>query len=213
MAANTCIETYTGRQLDLAHPDINQISLEDIAIGLSRQPRFLGMTIEKQAYCVAQHSLLGVTRLERMNAAFKLRIGFLLHDAHEAYTGDISGPMKQLLDFRKPISRLESKLQHTIHKALRKDFDHFTFVLTEQQHQLIKDVDEWAREYEAFHLMRSAGKGYAKPVRMRMTNDECYERFAILNAGDAYSKFLAMYEVLKFEFMGGKANAQQSGKE
>lgn len=52
----TTIETVTGRQIDLSNPNVSDISVEDIAWGLSRQARFAGHTITDIPYSVAQHS-------------------------------------------------------------------------------------------------------------------------------------------------------------
>lgn len=72
---------------DVLDPDPAAIVLHDIARSLSRTPRFLGHT--EQTYTVAQHCVLLAMRLPE-----ELRFVGLMHDAPEAYTGDIIRPMK-----------------------------------------------------------------------------------------------------------------------
>jgi uncharacterized protein len=76
--------TYSGRMVDLLRPDPEQIELIDIAHALARITRFTGHG--DQCFKVAQHSVM-VHDLARVPWA-------LLHDAAEAYIGDVSSPLK-----------------------------------------------------------------------------------------------------------------------
>lgn len=86
----SCITTCSGKSIDLFNPNPDQIDINDIAHNLSQINRFNGGT--KWPYSVAQHSVI-VSRI--VHPKFAL-LG-LLHDAAEAYTGDISAPIKCLL--------------------------------------------------------------------------------------------------------------------
>jgi hypothetical protein len=84
---NTCILTRSGKMLDLANPRPEDICLEDVASGLANTIRFRGAL--GVPLTVAQHSVLlsywtGFTDEQRRFA--------LLHDAAEAYIGDVPGP-------------------------------------------------------------------------------------------------------------------------
>lgn len=81
----------SGNVIDLLNPTADQIDWWDIAIALSRIWRFGGGTDE--FYSVAEHSLWVMRRAVMGDA--KLALLALLHDAHEAYTGDIITPMKR----------------------------------------------------------------------------------------------------------------------
>lgn len=74
-------------------PTTAQIDLDDIVPALAKTCRFGGHC--REFYSVAQHSVL-VSRLVPPGMA---RIA-LLHDAAEAYTGDICQPFKEAVRFR-----------------------------------------------------------------------------------------------------------------
>jgi len=82
------IQTYTGKPFYFDNIDSNEICIEDIAHALSNICRFGGHT--PFHYSVAQHSLL-VSRLVPREYALEA----LLHDATEAYIGDMVTPLKR----------------------------------------------------------------------------------------------------------------------
>lgn len=93
------IITHTNHRIDFENPDPSQFDLDDIARALSRLPRFSGHT--EKAASVAQHSV-GVSRIARCLAPAGLELTAamegLMHDAHEAYTGDAPTPFKRSVD-------------------------------------------------------------------------------------------------------------------
>ena len=88
--SNTWFLTTTGRQFWPASPDPEQIQIEDIAHALSNLCRFGGHT--REFYSVAQHSVL-----VSQNVPDDLRLVGLMHDATEAYCGDMIRPLKNVL--------------------------------------------------------------------------------------------------------------------
>ena len=84
------VSTKSGRRVSLLNPSPSQIVIGDIAHGLAHQCRFNGQT--NKFYSVAQHSVLVASILPR-----ELRLAGLLHDASEAYLGDVVQPLKDLL--------------------------------------------------------------------------------------------------------------------
>lgn len=90
--AFTNLAISDGRTLDLRRPESTAevIELSDVATALARICRFTGHT--EDFYSVAQHSVL-VSYLVPTGIALQA----LLHDAAEAYIGDISSPMRAML--------------------------------------------------------------------------------------------------------------------
>lgn len=86
--------TYLGNRVDLLNPSPDTIDIVDIAHHLSQVNRYVGAA--RYPYSVAQHSFLLSHMVSEENA-----LTALMHDATEAYLGDISYPLKALLpDYR-----------------------------------------------------------------------------------------------------------------
>lgn len=99
----TCI-TRTGRYFDFIDPKPDMIDILDIAWGLANSCRFGGQCLS--FYSVAQHSVI-VSHLVPPADAFT----GLMHDAAEAYIGDMVGPLKQLCpDFKAIEKRVEAAI-------------------------------------------------------------------------------------------------------
>lgn len=81
------ITTYTGQRFYPLDPRPEEVRILDIAHALSKVCRFGGHCL--QFYSVAQHSVL-VSYVEPTLWA-------LLHDAAEAYIGDLTSPLKRSL--------------------------------------------------------------------------------------------------------------------
>ena len=88
------IQTYTGRIVDPFVLIIADVCLEDIAPALSQICRFTGHT--KHFYSVAQHSVNVAAHVAQDGALPATVWWALMHDAHEAYLGDMSAPLKHL---------------------------------------------------------------------------------------------------------------------
>lgn len=95
------------------------IDIRDISISLSRIPRFLGHT-QKRVVSVADHSIATARIANAMGADVETELFVLLHDAHEAYVGDMPSPLKRyLLDKHKFDFDVHSgDIQRRIHRAL-----------------------------------------------------------------------------------------------
>jgi uncharacterized protein len=84
----TWILTRSGRKFDLGNPTADMVEPSDIAHSLSMQCRFNGHT--SSFYSVAQHCYLVA---DLVPAEHQLHA--LLHDATEAYVGDLVRPLKE----------------------------------------------------------------------------------------------------------------------
>jgi len=103
--SKSVIQLRSGRHFDLLNPHPEDVQIEDIAHALSNLCRFTGHC--DQFYSVAQHSLLVSAIVPAEHA-----LAGLLHDAVEAYIGDISTPLKRTLD--SSFVALEDLIQCTI---------------------------------------------------------------------------------------------------
>jgi 5'-deoxynucleotidase YfbR-like HD superfamily hydrolase len=84
------IQTYTGKMFNLIDPTPDMIDIRDIAHALARVGRFNGHTTE--FYSVAQHCCIVYSIVPADQ-----RLAGLLHDATEAYLGDVTAPLKHQL--------------------------------------------------------------------------------------------------------------------
>lgn len=110
MMSPTMIQVAAGRYLDIAAPRPSDITIDDIALSLSRECRFGNFT--RAFYSVAQHSVNVSAQLRAMGAEREVCLIGLLHDAHEAYIGDVPTPHKRAYGDR--FTQVEAALALTV---------------------------------------------------------------------------------------------------
>lgn len=103
------IQVLSGGRFDLLDPRPEDVNLTDIAHALAQLCRFTGHC--RPFYSVGQHCLM-VSRL----VPPELALQGLLHDAAEAYVGDVSRPLKNVLDEVAPgvLKEIETRVEQAI---------------------------------------------------------------------------------------------------
>lgn len=192
----TSIRTYSGKHLDLANPDPDDILIEDIAIGLARECRYARQS--NIWYSVAEHSWLVANACRTQYPTFpaaqlpELQLRALLHDASEAYLGDLPGPIKQT-DAMAGFRAVEGRLQTAIYQAFglvpNDDADgHWhivhkidTAIRSEEMRRM------WARPERAGYF--DEGTFGVQGVPMERANQLFLDAFNLLNLGDPFYGF------------------------
>lgn len=131
-----CINTISGKKFNLFQPTAEMIELEDIAKGLAYKPHFGGQS--PRFFSIAEHSML-VRLLVKTNTVHVtpgIELAALLHDAAEAYIGDMIKPLKVHIPF---FCEVEDRIMDTIFGI---------FQLPVATIKLIKKYDILAQEIE-----------------------------------------------------------------
>lgn len=130
------METYGGRPVNPWHVRKEDIDIKAIAHSLSLICRYNGHC--KEFYSVADHSIRVAEIVEP-----KYRLAALLHDAAEAYLGDVIRPLKYNL----------SVVQEAEEKALKVVMSKFGVDFSEDVREAIKQADNIVGATEGRDLM------------------------------------------------------------
>lgn len=167
---------FGERAIDLLEFRVEHVDFYWIADRLSKIPRFLGSTA--QPYSVAQHCVWVCDNVSR-----EARPWALLHDAHEAYIGDITRPVRRALDallvrrgrvrgddneVSDCIADLEFNISARIHQAAglpRAPAKNIAIA--------VRSADDYACEVEIASLVRGEQRiGAPHPVSQERARDE-----------------------------------------
>lgn len=179
------IVTSTGKRFYFDDIESNIIDIEDIATALSRICRFAGHC--SRFYSVAEHSMFVSSLLPD-----ELKIAGLLHDATEAYLGDITRPLKAHL---KTYKEIEDKLHKHIESVFGISFD-----------------DPRIKEADNIALLAEAKNFYEKEDLsiwgINVDDFDCLKLFYIppfdSNPRDVKERFLWEYHQRLHDIIGGE---------
>lgn len=137
----TWIQTRSGLAFDLECPSPEMVRIDDVAFALARLCRFTGHV---EFYSVAQHSVLAshaigqIASLDPERRKLQERAA-LLHDASEAFTGDINAPLKRM-EFMAAFRVVEDNIQRVCLEAFG--------MLAEGQRQLDQNTRDLVRHVD-----------------------------------------------------------------
>lgn len=171
------IQTRKGTKFDLLSPDPATLDIEEIAHSLSLLCRFTGHT--RRFMSVAQHSVI-VSELTSPESAFD----GLMHDATEAYVGDVSRPLKRLLpDYKK----IEDGVAAAI--SLR-------FGVSDPLPEAVKVADNVSLLWERRDLMSTPPESWSEETVLAMVPDQTLDPWP--------SEYAAAVFLRKFHELGGR---------
>lgn len=163
------ILTFTGKYFNFLNPTFDMIDIEDISRGLSKTCRFNGQC--NQYYSVAQHSVIASFHVPQ-----QYQFQTLMHDASEAYLGDVVTTLKQLLlDYQKIEANVESVI-------FRK------YGLPEELNPFVKRIDYKMFEIEFDELM--IPQVYNTGLESGIKIDECWDH------EKSYQEFMTRFNEL-----------------
>jgi 5'-deoxynucleotidase YfbR-like HD superfamily hydrolase len=108
------IQTLSGRRVNPFDASPEDIDPADIATALSNLCRFGGHS--SAFYSVAQHSAIVADLLEQQGATPDELMAALLHDAAEAYLGDLPHPIKHRSELGEHFKTAEKRLEAVIER-------------------------------------------------------------------------------------------------
>lgn len=148
-AQTTEFETYSGALVDLLDPRAADICMTDVVMSLSKVCRFTGHP--KRHYSVAQHSCIVANLLPEEH-----RIHGLAHDMPEFGMGDLSSPMKRVLErlpgFHQLWHDIERGIERAIYERMGVDLP------TREVREMVKRADLEVLAIEQRDAMRSPNR-------------------------------------------------------
>lgn len=155
------VQTRSGVAFDLLAPTADMVKREDIAHSLARLARYSGHTIE--TWTVAEHSLLVADILASWGCPAAVVREGLLHDAPEAYYGDLTSPLKLALRAR---SMSDEGVCLGFVERVTRDIDRVVraaFSLPETETPIVKRADLVALAIERRDLMVACERDWELP--------------------------------------------------
>jgi 5'-deoxynucleotidase YfbR-like HD superfamily hydrolase len=145
---NNTIKVSAGHYVDLANPDPSTIEVKSIAAALSKVCRFGGHC--PQFYSVAEHCIHATALACSEGYTGDALIAVFLHDAAEAYIGDMVKPLKVTMP---QYGEAEQRIEAAIQAAFGVDFSKWMDVIKRFDRAMLKaekvtmwpeDTENWA---------------------------------------------------------------------
>jgi len=145
---NNTIKVSAGHYVDLANPDPATIEVRSIAAALSKVCRFGGHC--PQFYSVAEHCIHATAMACSEGYTGDSLIAVFLHDAAEAYIGDMVKPLKVTMP---QYGEAEQRIEAAIQAAFGVDFAKWMDVIKRFDRAMLKaekvtmwpeDTEKWA---------------------------------------------------------------------
>lgn len=174
------IKVAAGHYVDLINPDPATIEIRSIAAALSKICRFGGHS--PKFYSVAEHSVHAVGLAAAEGFGNDALTAVFLHDAAEAYCGDMVKPLKVMMP---EYSEVERRLEFSIETAFGIDFSAFQSVIKRFDRAMLKaeKIAMWPQDAHEWHGFRSI--------------EDTVVSFQFWSPGQAEANFLAMARTLK----------------
>lgn len=173
------ISTINHINFDPTEPSWDDIIIEDIAHALSMMTRANGHFTE--FYSVARHSINCAIEASVRGYTEKVQLLCLMHDAAEAYIGDMTRPLKLKIPY---FSEVEKKYQDIIFpKFVSKD-------LSEDDYKRTREIDD------AF-LYAEFSKYNGERLKVEHTGIHLDLAATVKSIAETETEFLALYRELK----------------
>lgn len=143
------IETASGKEFNILHPEPQMFDLDDIARSLSHICRYNGHL--PYFYSVAEHSVRVAWMLRHQGESLEVQLTGLLHDAAEAYVGDMVRPLKRTAEVGAAHQRVEENVSEKLHEVFGGIYPH---------PPVVKDADRAVYQWELEHIRSGARHGW-----------------------------------------------------
>lgn len=145
--------TYSGVLIDPGDIKPEQINLIDITHHLTNENRFGRALPFDIHYSVAEHSMYLAAYVYKTTESIELARCALMHDAAEAYLGDITTGLKRYLHDYKV---LESKLDFTIHEKYNISVKHHDYISSLDKRIIMDEIRCLRPEF--YHIYQKKGR-------------------------------------------------------
>lgn len=147
------IETASGKEFNILDPGTQMFDIQDIATSLSHICRYNGHL--PHFYSVAEHSVRVAWWLRVQGEDPATQLTGLLHDAAEAYVGDMVRPLKRTSEVGLAYQQIEEKVLEMLHSVYGGIYPH---------PPIVKAADRAIYDWELEHIRTGQSVGMSPKV-------------------------------------------------